>query len=45
MSESECGCFIEGEADTSLQPLAAVFIQKGAVALQAQMPKCLVRDW
>jgi len=31
--ESECGCFIEGEADTSLQPLAAGIYTGGAVAL------------
>jgi len=31
--ESECGCLIEGEADTSLQPLAAGLYTGGAVAL------------
>ena len=43
-SEGE-GRFIEGEADSSLQPLAAGLYTGGAVALEAQMTKCLVRDW
>jgi len=32
-SECECGHFIEGEADSSLQPLAAGLYTGGAVAL------------